>query len=81
VKGETMMSHPLRKDIKERALKKRSAQYNGAMSESIESRDPIWILQRALGHLKDQGKNVSNDDDVFELQIHKINVSRTMHVL
>jgi hypothetical protein len=50
-------------------------------SESIESRDPIFILHRALGHLKDQGKNFNEDDDVYELQMHKINVSRTMHVL
>jgi hypothetical protein len=54
------------------------AQYNRDMSESIESRDSIWILQRALGHLKAQGKNVSNDDDVFELQMHAINVFRAM---
>ncbi len=49
------------------------------MSESVESRDPIWILHRALGHLKAQGKNVSNDDDVFELQMHAINVFRGMN--
>jgi len=55
-----------------------SAQYNSDMSESIESRDSIWILQHALGHLKAQGKNVSNDDDVFELQMHAINVFRGM---
>jgi hypothetical protein len=48
------------------------------MSESIESRDAIWILQRALVHLKAQGKNISNDDDVFELQMHAINVFRGM---
>jgi hypothetical protein len=52
------------------------AEYNWRMSESIESRDPIFILQRALGHLKDQGKNVSNDDDVFELLMHAIRVFR-----
>ena len=56
------------------------AQYNRDMSESIESRDSIWILQRALGHLKAQGKNVSNDDDVFELQMHAINVFRGMRL-
>ena len=54
------------------------AQYNRDVSESIESRDPIWILQRALGHLKAQGKNFSNDDDVFELQMHTVNVFRAM---
>ena len=47
-------------------------------SESIESRDPIWILQRALRHLKAQGKNITNDDDVFELQMHAVNVFRAM---
>jgi hypothetical protein len=55
-----------------------TARYNWRMSESIDSRDPIVILQRALSHLKAQGKNVSNDDDVFELQTHTINVFRGM---
>jgi hypothetical protein len=45
------------------------------MSESIESRDPIFILQRALVHLENQGKNFTDDDDVFELR------SRAMQVL
>jgi hypothetical protein len=48
------------------------------MSESVEGRDPIFILQRALGHLKDQGKNISNDDDVFELQMHATRVFRAL---
>jgi hypothetical protein len=50
------------------------------MSESIESRDPIWILQRALGHLRAPGKNFTEDDDVFELQMHAINVFREMRL-
>ena len=40
------------------------------MSQSIESRDAIFILQRALRHLKTQGKNFTDYDDVFELQSH-----------
>jgi len=40
------------------------------MSTSIESRDAIYILQRALRYLKAQGKNFTDDDDVFELQSH-----------
>jgi hypothetical protein len=45
------------------------------MSESIEIGDPILILDHALGHLKDQGKDV-NDEDVFALQMHIKSVLR-----
>ena len=44
------------------------------MSQSIESRDPIFILQRALEHLKERGKNATDDDDVFALEMHTIGV-------
>jgi hypothetical protein len=39
-------------------------------SKSIRSRDPIWILQRALSHLMAHGKDFTNADydAVFEIK-------------
>jgi len=43
------------------------------MSESIESRNAVVILDRALGHLKDQGKSL-DDDDYYALRSHLIRI-------
>ena len=47
-------------------------------SKSIRSRDPIWILQRALSHLMAQGKNFTDDDAVFEIQSCVMSLLRDM---
>jgi hypothetical protein len=39
------------------------------MSLSIEIGDPILILQRAIGHLKDIGKDINDDDVHFLLML------------
>ena len=38
------------------------------MSEAIENRDPIQILNRAARYLRNQGKNFNDHDDVFEIE-------------
>ena len=43
------------------------------MSESIKSGDAVFILDRAVGYLRDQGKSL-DDDDYYELRSHLIRV-------
>ncbi len=44
-------------------------------SKSIESGDPIWILQRAMGHLMTGGENFTDDDYAAVSEITKRIVS------
>ena len=44
-----------------------------SQSKSIESRDPIWILQRALGHLVAQGADAGA---IFEIQNRVLDMLR-----
>ena len=44
-------------------------------SKSIESQDPVWILQRATGHLMTGGENFTDDDYVAVSEMTKRIVS------
>jgi hypothetical protein len=37
---------------------------------SVETLDPIYILHSAVNYMKAQGKNITDDNDLFELQTH-----------